>query len=208
VVTLSGDVLASEVEGLIAASLGAWRLPRRKSASRPRKARRLPTLRGNSRKPHPRFELLQSKLVSRGKIRDRQRGNRARNLRHLERRHQRDCRRYGRRWSGWPESLTNMELKRLVGAEPGCCVDVQKTLHIAAPVEKVYEFWSNYENFPRFMSHLKEVHEIGPDAHTGLRMSQEAQSNGTPKLLRWSRINCCLEEHARLRSLKYWQHSV
>lgn len=30
-------------------------------------------------------------------------------------------------------------------------------------MEEVFDFWSNYENFPRFMAHLKEVSPIGDD---------------------------------------------
>jgi uncharacterized membrane protein len=40
-------------------------------------------------------------------------------------------------------------------------VDIQKTLYIEAPVEQVYGFWSNYENFPLFMSHVREVEDRG-----------------------------------------------
>jgi uncharacterized membrane protein len=40
-------------------------------------------------------------------------------------------------------------------------VDIQKTLHINAPLEQVYAFWSNYENFPLFMSHVREVEDLG-----------------------------------------------
>jgi uncharacterized membrane protein len=40
-------------------------------------------------------------------------------------------------------------------------VDIQKTLHINAPLEQVYAFWSNYENFPLFMSHVREVEDQG-----------------------------------------------
>jgi uncharacterized membrane protein len=40
-------------------------------------------------------------------------------------------------------------------------VDIQKTIHIEAPVEQVYGFWSNYENFPLFMSHVREVEDLG-----------------------------------------------
>jgi len=40
-------------------------------------------------------------------------------------------------------------------------VDIQKTLHIDAPLEQVYAFWSNYENFPLFMSHVREVEDLG-----------------------------------------------
>jgi len=40
-------------------------------------------------------------------------------------------------------------------------VDIQKTLYIDAPVEQVYAFWRNYENFPVFMSHVREVEDLG-----------------------------------------------
>jgi len=40
-------------------------------------------------------------------------------------------------------------------------VDIQKTLYIDAPVNQVYAFWSNYENFPLFMSHIREVEDLG-----------------------------------------------
>jgi uncharacterized membrane protein len=40
-------------------------------------------------------------------------------------------------------------------------VDIQKTLYINAPVDQVYAFWTNYENFPLFMSHVREVEDLG-----------------------------------------------
>jgi uncharacterized membrane protein len=40
-------------------------------------------------------------------------------------------------------------------------VDIQKTLYIEAPLDQVYAFWSNYENFPLFMSHVREVQDLG-----------------------------------------------
>ncbi|MFL5459849.1 MAG: SRPBCC family protein [Gemmatimonadales bacterium] len=40
-------------------------------------------------------------------------------------------------------------------------VDIQKTLYIDAPLDQVYAFWSNYENFPLFMSHVREVQDLG-----------------------------------------------
>jgi uncharacterized membrane protein len=40
-------------------------------------------------------------------------------------------------------------------------VDIQKSLYIEAPVNQVYDFWSNYENFPLFMSHVREVEDLG-----------------------------------------------
>ncbi|GIV98064.1 MAG: hypothetical protein KatS3mg057_2721 [Herpetosiphonaceae bacterium] len=58
--------------------------------------------------------------------------------------------------------LTNKELKRLLGLGGGRrAVDIQKTITVNAPPEEVFAFWSNFENFPRFMSHLREVHDLG-----------------------------------------------
>ena len=55
-------------------------------------------------------------------------------------------------------AITNLPTKRLVGVGAGRRgVEIHKTINVAAPVEDVFAFWSNYENFPRFMSHLREV---------------------------------------------------
>jgi uncharacterized membrane protein len=36
-------------------------------------------------------------------------------------------------------------------------IAVQKTIRVAAPLEQVWQLWNNFEQFPRFMSHLREV---------------------------------------------------
>jgi uncharacterized membrane protein len=46
---------------------------------------------------------------------------------------------------------------------PGEGFEVVRTITVDAPVERVYEFWNDPENFPRFMSHVREVKRIGPD---------------------------------------------
>lgn len=51
-----------------------------------------------------------------------------------------------RRWSGTGEGI-----------------EVVRTMTLDAPVERVYEFWNDFENFPRFMSHVREVRRTGPD---------------------------------------------
>jgi uncharacterized membrane protein len=40
-------------------------------------------------------------------------------------------------------------------------VDIQKSLFIGAPVDRVYDFWTDYENFPLFMSNVREVRDLG-----------------------------------------------
>ncbi|HXG91777.1 MAG TPA: SRPBCC family protein [Blastocatellia bacterium] len=57
---------------------------------------------------------------------------------------------------------TNVEMKRLVGLGGGRrAVDIHKNININAPVEQVYQFWTNYENFPRFMTNVLEVTDSG-----------------------------------------------
>jgi uncharacterized membrane protein len=58
-------------------------------------------------------------------------------------------------------AVTNLPTGRLIGAGAGRrAVDIQKTVRVSAPIEQVWELWSNFEHFPRFMSHLREVRRI------------------------------------------------
>lgn len=55
-------------------------------------------------------------------------------------------------------AATNLETKRLVGIGAGRrAVDIQKTIHINAPIGIVFAFWANFENFPHFMRNVREV---------------------------------------------------
>lgn len=40
-------------------------------------------------------------------------------------------------------------------------IDFEKSIHIEASPDEVYDLWANYENFPRFMSHVVEVRDLG-----------------------------------------------
>jgi uncharacterized membrane protein len=59
-------------------------------------------------------------------------------------------------------ALTNIEFKRLTGIGAGRrAIDIHKIINVAAPVEDVFAFWANYQNFPRFMSNVRQVQETG-----------------------------------------------
>ena len=47
------------------------------------------------------------------------------------------------------------------GAERRRVVDIQKSLHIAAPVADVFGFWDSYESFPLFLASVREVRDLG-----------------------------------------------
>lgn len=57
-------------------------------------------------------------------------------------------------------AATNTELRSLVGAgEHG--IEINKSINITAPIDDVFGFFSDYENFPSFMSHVREVRDLG-----------------------------------------------
>ena len=59
-------------------------------------------------------------------------------------------------------SVTNMPMRRIIGMGAGRrAVDLRKTINVNAPIEEVYRFWSNFENFPRFMANVREVRDLG-----------------------------------------------
>jgi uncharacterized membrane protein len=57
-------------------------------------------------------------------------------------------------------SGTNMPIDRLVGVRRPS-MDLQKCIEVAAPIEQVFETFSQLERFPEFMKHVREVHVRG-----------------------------------------------
>jgi len=58
-------------------------------------------------------------------------------------------------------AATNLPSSRLIGVGAGHRgIDTQKTITVAVPIDRVWELWSNFENFPLFMAHLREVRRI------------------------------------------------
>ena len=61
----------------------------------------------------------------------------------------------------WSELRQPISPAAPVARERRRTVDIQKTLFIEAPPERVYDFWTDYENFPLFMSTVREVRDMG-----------------------------------------------
>lgn len=83
-------------------------------------------------------------------------------------------------------------------------IEVVRTMTVDAPPERVYEFWNDFENFPRFMSHVREVRRTGPDRTHWV----VAGPGGTPvewdavvtrrvpnEEIRWRTVDAALVEH-------------
>jgi uncharacterized membrane protein len=56
-------------------------------------------------------------------------------------------------------AATNRDMASLIGFGSRA-ITVQKTIYVAAPVERVFEFWTDYQNFPRFMHHVRDVRQL------------------------------------------------
>ena len=87
---------------------------------------------------------------------------------------------------------SNRPLSELVGRHR--MVDVSRTIHIDAAPDKVYELWSNYENFPHFMSNVIEVRDLGNrrshwvvrgPAGTEYRFDSVLTEQSRPRRLAW-----------------------
>jgi uncharacterized membrane protein len=65
---------------------------------------------------------------------------------------------------------TNLNFAALFGFGPSeDGIEVNKTICVNAPVEKVYDFWSHFETFPNFMSRVRNVHVAGNRSHWVVR---------------------------------------
>jgi uncharacterized membrane protein len=63
-------------------------------------------------------------------------------------------------------AATNLPLDRLTGLHDSSqVIDLHTALHIDAPPEEVFAFCVMWENFPRFMSHVREVQGTGQRSH-------------------------------------------
>jgi uncharacterized membrane protein len=95
-------------------------------------------------------------------------------------------------------ALTNFETGRLLGLDEGRkVIEIQKTINIEAPVDRVFTYWSHPENFPDFMTHVHEVRRIGDGLYrwsvggpAGILVQWDAQITDLDfnKLLAWKSL--------------------
>jgi uncharacterized membrane protein len=160
-VTLSGDILAAEVDELVH-RVGEVRGVRevRNELVIHRTAEGVPALQGEGRRREERPELLQENWAPATRLvvgtiggilavqGARTRGQAGVALSTLG-------------LALLARAATNLPPSRLVGIGAGRrAIELEKTINIAAPVEQVWDLWSNFENFPRFMAHVREVRKL------------------------------------------------
>lgn len=84
-------------------------------------------------------------------------------------------------------AITNKPARRLLGIDSGHrAVDIQKTIEIGAPVEDVFSFWENVENFPHFMRNVLNVTDRGDGrSHWTVRGPAGATVNWEAETTEW-----------------------
>jgi len=79
----------------------------------------------------------------------------------------------------------------------GRAIRLANQIDIDAPIEEVFAFWSVIENFPRFMSHVREVARIGPslyhwevDGPAGVSVGWDAELSAftPPRTIAWRSV--------------------
>lgn len=60
----------------------------------------------------------------------------------------------------------NLPVKRIAGMVTGReQIDVHKAIVVYAPIERVFELWRHFENFPRIMEHVRRVELASDEPH-------------------------------------------
>jgi uncharacterized membrane protein len=71
-------------------------------------------------------------------------------------------------------------------------VDIQKSLHVEASVDHAYAFWGSYDNFPLFMTNVRQVSDLGEGR------SHWVVSGPGGRALQWNAVVTSREENTLL----------
>jgi uncharacterized membrane protein len=94
---------------------------------------------------------------------------------------------------------------RQVSVPYGKGIRVEETVTIAAPPERIYSFWRNFENLPHFMHNLNavEVHDdkrshwvVRGPAGTTVEWDAEVINEVPNELIGWRSLNCAEVDNA------------
>lgn len=93
-------------------------------------------------------------------------------------------------------TFANRPLRELF-SRPEEPIVVQKTLHVDAPIEQVWELWEHPEGFPRFMDHIETVEPLGDDTYRwvargpagiGIEWKARVVERRPQELVRWESL--------------------
>lgn len=182
-VTLEGPILSGELGKLVSAAESVPGVNRVVNRLEPHTASQgIPALQGGVERAGQRFELLQANWSPSARLIMAVAGL-SLSLYGLRRRDG-----FGALWGiaglgAAGRATTNLNLSGLLGIGNGRRgLSIQKTICIAAPVGEVYSYWRRFENFPRFMRHVRQVENIGNDR------SRWVASGPAGVLVRWEAV--------------------
>lgn len=101
--------------------------------------------------------------------------------------------------------VTNLDPRSLLGLGLGeNAIKVQKAININAPIDEVYQFWRNFDNFPRFMNHVKEVStendlstwKVAGPAGTSIEFQSHITQDIPNELIAWETVPDSQVQHA------------
>jgi uncharacterized membrane protein len=205
-VTLSGPILASEVDSLLKAVRsvpGVSEVDDRLVAHQ--HAGAIPSLQGNARRPEMRSEIMQENWTPTLRIAALVGGG---VLAFYGIRHRTPT---ALALAAMGLGLTargasNLPMHRIVGLARGRRgIEIAKTIHIGASPEMVYDMWTDCENFPHFMSHVREVIDLGEGrshwvvegpAGAEIEWNAVVTSAVRPELMSWRTEPGALVQHA------------
>lgn len=58
-------------------------------------------------------------------------------------------------------AIANRPIRQLLGLQGRRSIELQKEILVQAPVDRVFDYWQNFENFPQFMHNVREVRQVG-----------------------------------------------
>jgi uncharacterized membrane protein len=59
-------------------------------------------------------------------------------------------------------AMVNLPVKRMLGLDDSpYVIGVHKTIHVRRPVEDVFQLWTAFEDYSRFLDHVQEVQDLG-----------------------------------------------
>jgi uncharacterized membrane protein len=159
-ITLAGPILAEEVRPLLRCVRhvpGVRAVSDRLTVYEDREAQHVSSLQGGHPRPGVRFELMQENWSPAARLAAGTLG--AGLLGAAFRARAGMCALLGVAGSALvARAATNQSLSGLLGiTDPSHGIEVQKTINVDAPLEEVFSFWTDYQNFPRFMHHVREV---------------------------------------------------
>ena len=151
VVRLSGEILSHEIDSMLSsirATPGVHGIDNQlRIHSKPGD---LPDLQGGRLRPGARFELMQSNWSPATRLLTTLAGG-ALMVACMRRRDALGVAAGTLGFGLMMRGVTNLETRRMIGLGGGRrAIDFHKTINIDAPVERVFEFWKNTDNFPHF----------------------------------------------------------